>query len=224
MPVAQPVVIVFAKAPVPGRCKTRLARHVGPVLAARCYQAMTEQVIAHATRQAPGRVVLACAPDTRHPLFTRLARRYGCSRMRQSGGDLGRRMAHALRQNQRRGAGAVVIGTDQPDLARLPLADVLARLDETIDMLMAPTHDGGYWLIGGHHTPRGVFQGIAWSTPRVARQTRAAMQARALSWREGPSMRDIDDYRDWCAQPRDQRARLLCSAIMPGLRPRLVSA
>ena len=101
---------------------------------------------------------------------------------------------------------------------------LLARLDDTIDMLMAPTHDGGYWLIGGRHTPAGVFQGIAWSTPRVARQTRAAMQSRALCWREGPPMRDIDDYRDWCAQPREQRARLLRGAIMPGLRPRLVNA
>ena len=222
MALAQPIVIVFAKAPMPGRCKTRLARRVGPVLAARYYQAMTEQVIAHATRQAPGRVVLACAPDTRHPLFSRLARRYGCSLVRQSRGTLGQRMADALNQHQRHDAGAVVIGTDQPDLAGLPLAEVLALLDATVDMLMAPTHDGGYWLIGGRRTPRGVFQGVAWSTPRVARQTRAAMRSRALRWREGPSMRDIDDYRDWCAQPRDQRSRLARAAVMPGLARRYV--
>ena len=95
-------------------------------------------------------------------------------------------MARALGQHQRRGAGAVVIGTDQPDLARLPLADVLARLDDTIDMLMAPTHDGGYWLIGAKRRPviRPPFAGVRWSTGHARADTLANLERQGATVEE----------------------------------------
>ena len=215
--------IVFAKAPRPGRCKTRLARRMGHGLATRCYQAMTEQVVAQATRLAPGAVVLAVAPDTRHPFFKRLARVYGCRLRRQARGDLGRRMHHALAQAQRADGTALVVGTDQPDLDGGRMAELLERATERPACVMAPTDDGGYWTIGGQQTPAELFRGVAWSTPRVAGQTRQAARRLGLACIEGPRMRDIDDYRDWCGQPRSQRARLLRAAVMPGRRRGLVS-
>ena len=214
--------IVFAKAPQPGRCKTRLARRMGHPLATRCYQAMTEQVVAQATRLAPRSVVLAVAPNTGHPFFKHLARGYGCRLRRQASGDLGRRMHHALRQAQRADGAALVVGTDQPDLHGGRMADLLEQAADGAACVVAPTDDGGYWTIGGRDTPAGMFRGVAWSTPRVARQTRQAMRRLGLAHIEGPCMRDIDDYRDWCGQPRHQRARLLRAAIMPGRRHRLV--
>ena len=90
--------LIFAKAPVPGRVKTRLARQLGTRGAAALYQKLLRQTlrIAREARLCP--IELWCAPDARHGFFVTCRREYGVRLRRQCGGALGQRMNHALNQ------------------------------------------------------------------------------------------------------------------------------
>ena len=214
-------IVIFAKAPTPGRCKTRLARGVGNIRAARIYRAMLEHAVATLTAAAPGRVILSCAPDTRHPLFKRLARRYGVTCYRQAQGDLGTRMADGIRRgldSKPRGP-VLVVGSDQPELGGAWLAHARSALSrEGKTAWMAPTEDGGYWAIGlDRHTPR-VFRGPHWSTPRVSTATRTGMMRLGFDHAEIAPHNDIDELRDWQRLTPRLRTQLSRQATMPGIR------
>ena len=213
-------IVIFAKAPIPGHCKTRLARGVGNTRAARIYRAMLEHAVAAITADAPGRVILACAPDTRHPLFRGLARRYGVARYRQARGDLGTRMAdgirHALGPN--RSGSVLVVGSDQPELDGPWLANARRALADTGRAAwLAPTEDGGYWAIGLNRNIPRVFRGPRWSTPRVSTATRSGMTRLGLDYAELAPRNDIDEVRDWRRLAPDLRTQLSRRATMPGI-------
>lgn len=210
--------VIFAKAPIPGRCKTRLAKGVGKRRAAHLYRAMLEHAVAHAAAQAPGRVILACAPDTRHPLFLRLARRHGVARYRQSSGDLGTRMAAGIRLGLRQARRVVLMGSDQPALDQSWLLDALDALEHSPESAwLAPTSDGGYWGIGLCDDLPRVFRGPRWSSPRVTTATRTAMQRLGLTRTEFFTRNDVDELRDWQRLGHDLRRRLARRAAMPSI-------
>jgi len=211
-------VFIFAKAPVPGYCKTRLARGCNAVRAARLYRAMLERTVAAACRQQPGTVTLVCAPDTRHPLFARLARRYSLARRRQARGDLGERMHAALSAGLRRHRMVVLMGSDQPALSDNWLAHAARSLDTHPSAWVAPTFDGGYWAIGMTRAEARVFRGPAWSSCRVARQTRQRIQRCGLSDATFPERADVDTWRDWLSLQAPERSSIVRAAVMPGIR------
>lgn len=74
----------------------------------------------------------------------------------------------------------VLIGSDNPSLTAEPVEQAFAALDSH-DLSIGPSADGGYYLIGLRQPDLGVFDGIAWSTPRVYAQTLG--QARRLNLR-----------------------------------------
>ena len=98
MPEARPesfadsIVLVFAKAPVAGKVKTRLIPALGAEAAARLHQTLVEQRLA-GLAAAPCRIRLLCAPDCRHAFFRACEKRYGIELAPQQGGTLGARMA-----------------------------------------------------------------------------------------------------------------------------------
>ena len=211
------IVVIFAKAPIPGRCKTRLAKSVGSRRAAHVYRAMLEHAVATMSAQAPGRVILACAPDTRHPLFVRLARRYRVQRYRQVRGDLGTRMAAGIRLGRRHARHVVLMGSDQPALDGDWLRQARRALgQDDRGAWLAPTTDGGYWAIGLSHAPTRIFRGPCWSTPRVISTTRTAMNRLGLVRAELVARNDIDELRDWQCLDRELRRCLSRHATMPG--------
>src|SRR5688500_18042778 len=78
-------VAVFAKAPVPGTVKTRLAATLGAEGAADLHAQLAERALATAATAAIGRLELWCAPDPSHAFFRRCAERYGARLRAQRG-------------------------------------------------------------------------------------------------------------------------------------------
>lgn len=193
--------MVFAKAPIPGRVKTRLAGHLGAIGAARLYRRMLRETLemAVAARLCP--VELWCAPDRNHPFFRRCRRDPGVSLHTQRGADLGIRMDRAFRDVLGRARGALVIGGDCASVGLTELRTGLQWLASGAPAVLGPAEDGGYVLLGLDRPAPALFRGIPWSPPRVLAMTRQRLRVTGLDWRELPPGFDVDepaDYRRLC--------------------------
>ena len=184
------LIAVFAKAPQAGRVKTRLAARIGNDAAARVHASLVRRALATAIEAGCGEVELHGSPPGNEALAA-LARRCGIRLRRQSGGDIGRRMARAFRDGLRMHGRMILVGSDCPELAPADLRRA-ARLLCACDAVIAPAEDGGYPLIGLARPVPGIFEEIAWSTPLVMAQTRAKLAALGLHWRELRTLRDVD--------------------------------
>ena len=195
-------ILVFARAPAPGRCKTRLIPALGAAGAAALHRRLTQRTLAAAVA-AGAEVELWCAPDVRHAFFVRCRRRFGVRLRRQPGGDLGRRMAAALAAALREGSGAAaLVGTDCPALSAADLRAALATLTRK-DCVLQPSTDGGYVLIGARRLERRALAGVAWSSTRELVQTRRRFARLGLSCGELAPRRDVDTPLDYRKARRD---------------------
>jgi rSAM/selenodomain-associated transferase 2/rSAM/selenodomain-associated transferase 1 len=197
---------VFAKNPVAGSVKTRLANAIGADEAAAHYVRLVERTLATAAAARAGgivdRVELWCAPDADSPAFTAWRERYDLDLKTQSGGDLGAKMHNALHSALGRGSRAVLVGTDCPALDLSYLAQAVAALDEH-PAVFGPAEDGGYVLVGLAR-PVDAFSGIPWSSAETMAATRRKLRAAGASWHELPTLWDVDapsDLARWQALP-----------------------
>jgi rSAM/selenodomain-associated transferase 1 len=189
-----PAVIVFARAPEPGRTKTRLVPRLGEggaaVLAARLATRMLQ--VATAARLGP--VALHAAPDTSHPFFALCARRFGVVLAPQVDGDLGVRMQAALVATLAHAPAALLVGTDIADAGADDLraaADLLA--DDAVDAVLGPVADGGWWAIGVRAPPPlALFDAVPWGTAAVFEATCANAVRCGLRVAVLPVRHDVD--------------------------------
>ena len=188
--------LIFAKAPVPGQVKTRLAGRWGLRGAAKLYKKLLRRTlaIANAARLCP--IELWAAPDARHGFFIACRRDYGLRLRRQSSGDLGQRMNHALTRTLRRNCPAVLIGADSASLGAAELREAFQRLTTGADAVLGPAADGGYVLIGLNRSGPALFRDIAWSTPTVLAATRRRLRRAGMNWAELPPGWDVDTPAD----------------------------
>ncbi|MEX2615154.1 MAG: TIGR04282 family arsenosugar biosynthesis glycosyltransferase [Alphaproteobacteria bacterium] len=147
--------VIFARAPRLGRGKRRLAAGLGSVAAWRFQCWALDRVIRRLSGDRRWRCVIAeTGGPARWPANLR--------RITQTGGDLGRRMHHAMRGHET--GPVVLVGTDVPDIAPHHIADAFSALGRN-DAVFGPAADGGYWLVGLRRpASTKVFTGIRWST------------------------------------------------------------
>jgi len=184
--------LVFAKAPVPGRVKTRLRRAWGAAGACRWYQRLLTATVRTAVAAGAAPVTLCCAPGRNHPYIRSLAARFGLPLQVQAPGDLGDRMLGAFRRELRHHDGVIIIGGDCTPLTPGHLRAAVAALEEGNDMVLGPATDGGYVLIGLGRPVAGLFRGVHWGTARVLRQTRTRIRRAGLRVVELPPGWDVD--------------------------------
>ena len=185
-------IIVLARAPLPGRAKTRLIPALGGYGAARVHARLLRRTVATVCQLDGARVTLRVAPAVGHPLFAQLRRAHGLRLRAQSGGDLGRRMQQALASELADSSAAVLVGSDCPGLAGDDLRTALRALQSGMDAVLGPALDGGYWLIGLRRPSAAVFQGVDWGSSRVAAQTRQRMRRLGWRWLELAPRGDLD--------------------------------
>jgi uncharacterized protein len=189
-------IAVFAKAPVAGRVKTRLAPLLGDEGAATLHKHFVRRALATAVQSRLGRVELWCAPDESHPFFSSVASEYGVRLRTQSGRDLGARMNHAFEMAHAEGEVLLLIGCDCLVLDAATLRDAAAAL-ASYDAVFAPAEDGGYVLAGLSAPGSSVFEGIEWSTPSVMAETRERLAAAGMRWKELATHWDVDRPDDY---------------------------
>lgn len=186
---------LFAKEPRTGRVKTRLAAETGADWAARVAEAFLLDTLERLAAVAADRV-LAFTPPTAAGYFAEVCR----ARFRvlpQTSGDLGHRMAAFFADRFRAGAGAVVLlGTDSPTLPITFIMQAFQEL-EKVDVVIGPSTDGGYYLVGCARLLPALFQGIRWSTSQVLADTIATVRDRNWSLGLLPPWYDIDTLDDW---------------------------
>jgi rSAM/selenodomain-associated transferase 1 len=197
---------VFARAPVPGRVKTRLARTIGTEEATSAYRTLAERTLATAVaaRRAGvvGAIELWLDPESDPAAITSWRDRFGVTIETQAGDDLGARMRNALRSSTARGIPALLVGTDVPGYDVAYLARAAAAL-ERHDAVIGPAEDGGYVLVGLVRDID-VFGGVPWSTPEVMAATRTLLAAAGASHVELPPLWDVDtvdNYLRWRESP-----------------------
>lgn len=188
------LVVVFAKAPQPGRVKTRLAQSIGPQAAARLHLRLVERTLATALAAGCGTVELHGSPSNHH-FLREFARRYGIGFRGQAAGDVGARMSEAFRRGLRSHRRMLLVGSDCPALTPADFR-CAARLLRGCDAVIAPAEDGGYPLIGLKRSPRSLFKGVEWSTATVMQQTRERLAALGWRWRELRTVWDVDRPED----------------------------
>ena len=185
-------IAVFARAPIPGACKTRLIPALGARGAADLHAAMVRRAVATALAAGIGRVTgwRAGAPD--HPFFAACARDFGVALADQPQGDLGARMAAAFAAAP---GSLLLVGTDCPMLTPAHFAACATAL-ETADAVFLPAEDGGYALVGAPRLIPGIFADMPWGSSSVMAETRARLAARRLTWAEPATVWDVDEPAD----------------------------
>ena len=189
-------ILIFAKAPVAGQAKTRLIPALGADGAARLAAEMLRATVEEAL--ATGLEVELCGePDP--------CGWYGgpaIALSAQGKGDLGARLARAAARAL--GGGPVLlIGADCPALESQRLRAAAASL-AAHDAVLHPAADGGYVLLGLNRFDATLFEGVAWSTAAVARQTLERIAALGWSVDVRETLRDVDEPAD--LPGRDGRA------------------
>jgi uncharacterized protein len=200
---------IFGKRPEPGKVKTRLAAELGPEIAAEAHEAMLFDLLeawgSERFLVPGGRRVLVFAPEDAGPWFDE--RVPGAFALQpQAEGDLGGRMRAFFEGEFEDGASKVVlIGSDSPTLDPSIVVSAFLCL-ETKDVVIGPSADGGYYLVGCRPPVPGIFEGIDWSTPRVLGQTIDRLRDTGRSLAVLPPWYDVDTPEDWRALAGHVRA------------------
>lgn len=161
------VVAILAKRPAPGEVKTRLARALGDQTACALYAAFLRDLHA-ALRSGPWCLVWAVHPPG-SDFAAVLGEEVDC--IDQRGDDLGERMLACCGDLFAAGAERVVLlGADAPHLDAPAVAAAFAAL-EGADVVLRPTRDGGYCLVGLRR-PHDLFRGVPMSSAETFARTR----------------------------------------------------
>lgn len=200
--------LIFAKAPVPGQVKTRLIPALGATGAAQLHRALLQNQLRHALTANLCPVELWVASDLNDEFIAHCAQRFSITLHAQSGGDLGERMANAFASTLSSTSPALLIGSDCIGLDAAALHHALDTLHEGFNAVFVPADDGGYVAVGLARPARALFEQIPWGTSEVMQATRNKLHASELTWRELPSLWDVD-------RPEDlNRLQLLAPQIL----------
>ncbi len=181
-------IAVLAKAPVPGRVKTRLCPPLDPRQAARLATAALADTLAAVASVPRVRrlLVLDGDPGEWVPQHFEI--------VRQRDGGLGDRLAGAFAASD---GPTLVVGMDTPHLTSAALAHGLSELARPdVDAVLGLANDGGYWAIGLTVPDERAFDAVPMSTAVTGERQLQRLHELGLRVRPLLSMRDVDEYPD----------------------------
>ena len=182
------LVQIFAKPPEEGKVKTRLIPDLGKAKATEVYRYCLRYTL-NLVHQSPLDYQLWLGEDSNNLFFA--DEKYKL----QQGEDLGQRMYHAISQGLCESNAVLLIGSDCLDLTHAHLALATEALIDN-DLVLLPTLDGGFAMIGCRKIESSLFADVEWSSERVLAQT--LNNARQIKYRVHllETVRDIDTLSD----------------------------
>ena len=179
-------ICIFAKPPVPGRVKTRLARAIGPTQAAELAAAMLRDVWSVVT-SFPGVIpVLAASGVANFGIDVSDERIW-----LQPPGDLGMRIESILQRALKTAPAAIALGADVPLITAAHLTGAIDQL-QSGHTVLGPCDDGGFYLLGLHRCPPGLLAGLPWSSEHTLQETEARLRAHGMRPARLHTLFDID--------------------------------
>jgi rSAM/selenodomain-associated transferase 1 len=189
------LLILFAKAPEPGRVKTRMVPFISERAASQLQKAFLLDTL-QLTDSLLLRRAIACLPDPDHPFFLQCGKERPLLFFKQMGADLGERMKNAFEWGFSQGFQKVLLlGGDTPTLPAEWIKEAVDRLD-AFPLVLGPSADGGYYLIGGRPPIPALFDGIAWGTNSVLAVTLQKVTHLQIGCHLLPFWYDIDRPED----------------------------
>jgi uncharacterized protein len=188
--------IVFTRYPVPGITKTRLIKDIGANGAADVHKKLTENIIDQ-IKELQNKRELSCEVCYTGGNLEEIQTWLGndLTYTEQVKGDLGERMHSSITRAINTGNKKVlVIGTDITDPVTGYIEKAFSALDEK-DIILGPTLDGGYWLIGMKRAVN-IFDGVNWGTETVLARTLELIKQQGLTPLLLPEINDIDTVDD----------------------------
>lgn len=183
--------IVFAKEPENGKVKTRLRKYFSDAQLLNLYKAFLKDTLNIAKKVHCEEKVLAFHSTKSPDYLKKIAKRFKF--YKQTGKNLGERMHNAFvcaRENK--AEKTVIIGSDSPNLPGRFIEETFRKLD-LYDIVLGPSDDGGYYLIGLKEPCSGMFRGIKWSSDKVLKQTLIAAKKYKKKLAMLQMWYDIDD-------------------------------
>ena len=196
--------VIIAKAPVPGRVKTRLCPPCTPDQAATLAGAALADTLDAALAADAARRVLVLDGDPA-PYRGR-----GFELLAQRGGGLDARLAGAFADV---GGPALLIGMDTPQVTSALLDHGLGCLRAGAPAVLGRAQDGGYWALGLREPDPRLLVGVPMSTPRTAIAQLARLRAHGRSPVLLPTLRDVDSMVDARAVAAAAPATRLAAAV-----------
>ena len=189
---------IMTKAPVAGKVKTRLTPPLTPEEAAAlnsCFLRDVSQAIWNATKQAPACGVGIYTPRNAEAAYKNILPKEFFL-LPQRDGEFGQRLVSAAEDLFKVGFETVcLINSDSPTVSPSSFAEAAIELANPGDrIVLGPSEDGGYYLIGLKKLHRRLFQDIDWSTERVLEQTKAAASEIGVPVHELRPDFDVDDH------------------------------
>lgn len=185
------VLLIFIKNPERGKVKTRLAQTIGEKKALQVYRRLLA-ITKNVTDQ------LQCTRQLWYSNYIENEDQWddAYEKKLQVGNDLGERMRHAFDQSFSEGAdNVVIIGSDCPELSPT-LIERAFRILQTQEVVIGPSRDGGYYLLGMNNFHPGLFENKQWSTSTVYEETIAEIREAELTFEVLPQLNDIDTEED----------------------------
>jgi uncharacterized protein len=211
---ARSAVAIMAKAPQSGQVKTRLCPPLSYREAAELYRCFLLDKIAQVSTLQRAAPVVSYSPDDSRPLFEDLTPLHFML-IPQHGDDLGARLLFTFDRLFRQGfTQVIVIDSDTPTLPTAYLEQALMLIAERVnDVVLGPTEDGGYYLIGLRQSHRELFEQMPWSTSQVFPETRRRSEQYGLTvacteyWYDVDTPEDLSRLRGSLDQIQDGLAR-----------------
>ncbi len=190
------IILCFCKHPKNGLVKSRLAKDLGVQRATEIYNTLLETTLTNATNSRT-QTILYCYPDTHDATLKYYRNKFSIKLEKQHGENLGEKMHHAIKNHLDKNTNVILIGSDCLEIDANYLHKAFEELNLGNELVLGPTEDGGYALIGLKKLDLSIFQDISWSTEQVLHQTKE--KASKLDWKISclPKVRDLDVLDDY---------------------------
>ena len=184
-------IILFLKYPTEGKVKTRLAKTIGNKKAALIYKIMAENAIQSVEKfTRTYKYIFYTEKNDMQLVNDWIKKKYFYAL--QDGNDLGERMKNAFRQVFAHGSKkAIVLGTDIPDISKEIINEAIMELDK-YDLVVGPSPDGGFYLLGMKKYYHFLFEDIIYSTSSVFEKTINRAKRHSLTFKLLKPLSDID--------------------------------